>query len=417
MDAEKALHRLADQMAGECAELTGYMVREFRDRIPELPSDPALVELLAASSGGNLESMSHLLRGHIPIDEIRAPGTAVEYARRLAQRGTAPSALLRAYRMGQALVVAWGNEQIAGHAADAEEALATSRSFIATSFQYIDLVSEEVMVAYQEERERWLTNRSAVRRQTVDALLRGDRVDVGAAETTLGYRLRQHHLGIVLWTEGADAGLADSERLLTRIADQVGTGGHALFVPRDRDTAWGWLPIGRSGDVDHEAIAEALSDVDPGVHAAVGLPEAGEEGFRTTHLGAAAAQRVALVGRHPGRVVSFADPTVRSAAVLVRDLAATRWLVNRTLGQLAVDSEQASRMRETLHAFIEDRESYVATAARMHLHKNTVKYRVDRALEARGQPIGVDRLDLELALVACKWLGPEVLRTPTSGDD
>ncbi|WP_246087002.1 helix-turn-helix domain-containing protein [Nocardioides humi] len=66
-------------------------------------------------------------------------------------------------------------------------------------------------------------------------------------------------------------------------------------------------------------------------------------------------------------------------------------------------------MRETLLAFVEERESYVATAVRVHLHKNTVKYRVDRAVEARGKPLGDERLDLELALIACKWLAPEVL--------
>ncbi|KRC59649.1 hypothetical protein ASE19_01085 [Nocardioides sp. Root79] len=408
--AETELRGVAGLLAERRVELTAYLVGQFGERIPELPKDPTLVELLDGSSGANLENLAHLLRGHMPISEVQAPAAAVEYARRLAQRGTPPSALLRAYRLGQQLILRWAYDEIARRVADPALALQTTQLLTETSFEYVDAVSEDVIVAYQDERERWLANRSAVQRETVDALLRGERLDLTATEATLGYRLRQHHLGLVLWTTGAEAGLAESERLLTRLGQRVGAGGHALFVPRDRDTAWGWLPIGRSAEIDLDVVAEVLAEAADGIRVAVGVPEAGEPGFRTTHLAAAAAHQVALLGQQGAPVVSYADPTIRAAALLANDLDATRRMVARTLGELAADTEPAARMRETLLAFVEDRESYVATAARLHLHKNTVKYRVDRAIEARGKPLGEERLDLELALVACRWLGPEVLR-------
>lgn len=408
--AETELRGVAGLLAERRVELTAYLVEQFGERIPELPKDPTLVELLDGSSGANLENLAHLLRGHMPISEVQAPAAAVEYARRLAQRGTPPSALLRAYRLGQQLILRWAYDEIARRVADPALALQTTQLLTETSFEYVDAVSEDVIVAYQDERERWLANRSAVQRETVDALLRGERLDLTATEATLGYRLRQHHLGLVLWTTGAEAGLAESERLLTRLGQRVGAGGHALFVPRDRDTAWGWLPIGRSAEIDLDVVAEVLAEAADGIRVAVGVPEAGEPGFRTTHLAAAAAHQVALLGQQGAPVVSYADPTIRAAALLAGDLDATRRMVARTLGELAADTEPAARMRETLLAFVEDRESYVATAARLHLHKNTVKYRVDRAIEARGKPLGEERLDLELALVACRWLGPEVLR-------
>ncbi|THV14846.1 hypothetical protein E9934_08305 [Nocardioides caeni] len=390
--------------------MTAHLVVQFGERIPELPRDPTLVDLLNGSAGSNLETLAHLLHGHVPVDEIQAPAAAVEYARRLAQRGTPPSALLRAYRLGQQLILRWANDEIARRVADPALALQTSHLLTETSFQYVDAVSEDVMSAYQTERERWLANRSAVQRETVEALVRGDRLDLAATETALGYRLRQHHLGLVLWTAGAETGLADSERLLARLGQRLGAAGHPLFVPRDRDTAWAWLPIGRSAEVDTAAIAEVLASDADGIRVAIGTPEAGEPGFRATHLGAAAAHGVVQLGQLDAPVVSYAEPSVRAAAMLAGDLGATRRMVARTLGDLAHDTDAAARMRETLLAFVEDRESYVATAARLHLHKNTVKYRVDRAIEARGKPIGEERLDLELALVACRWLGPEVLR-------
>ncbi|TQK69643.1 MULTISPECIES: CdaR family transcriptional regulator [unclassified Nocardioides] len=411
-DPETELQGIAVVMAGRHAELTDELVRAFGERIPELPKDPALVELLHGSSGSNLETLAHLLRGHMPVSEIQAPAAAVEYARRLAQRGTSPSALLRAYRLGQQLVLAWATEEIEARVGDPLLALQTSSLLTQTSFEYVDAVSENVVEAYQEERERWLANRSAVQRETLEALLRDERLDLAAAESSLGYRLRQHHLALVLWTAPGAGDLAAAERTVVAIAERLGAG-HPLFVPRDRETAWAWVPIGRAGEADLAAVDELVAAKGGGVSVAVGPIGAGEPGFRSSHLGAAAAQEVAQLGQHPaGRVIRHDDPTVRAAALLARDLPATRALVRRALGDLAEDTDGAARLRETLLAFVEERESYVATAARVHLHKNTVKYRVDRAIEARGKPLGEERLDLELALIACKWLAPEVLVRP-----
>ena len=49
------------------------------------------------------------------------------------------------------------------------------------------------------------------------------------------------------------------------------------------------------------------------------------------------------------------------------------------------------------------------------LHKNTVQYRIRRAEESLGRPVGANRHDVELALLASHWLGPAVLR-PAKGD-
>ncbi|HJQ07655.1 MAG TPA: hypothetical protein VJ872_19545, partial [Nocardioides sp.] len=193
-DPDQELHGIAVLIAERSGELTRAMVDAFRQRIPELPRDPALMNLLEGSSSSNLETLAHLLRGHVPISEIRAPSAAVEYARRLAQRGTPASALLRAYRLGQQLVLAWAGEEIARRVTEPDLAYRTVQVLTAVSFDYIDAVSEGVVVAYQEERERWLANRSAVQRELVDALLRGDKVDLAVAEAGLGHRLRQHHL-------------------------------------------------------------------------------------------------------------------------------------------------------------------------------------------------------------------------------
>jgi DNA-binding PucR family transcriptional regulator len=47
----------------------------------------------------------------------------------------------------------------------------------------------------------------------------------------------------------------------------------------------------------------------------------------------------------------------------------------------------------------------------LHLHFNSVKYRIQRAIQRRGRPIGDDRLDVELALLVCQRFGAAVLRS------
>lgn len=108
-------------------------------------------------------------------------------------------------------------------------------------------------------------------------------------------------------------------------------------------------------------------------------------------------------------MTAWGEPGVRSAAVLARDLPTTRELVASALGALGADDEAMERLRETLWTFLDQRRSYLATAERLHLHRNTVKYRVDKAVSARGRGLDEDRLDLELALLACRHLGATVL--------
>ena len=67
-------------------------------------------------------------------------------------------------------------------------------------------------------------------------------------------------------------------------------------------------------------------------------------------------------------------------------------------------------LRDTLRVFLQENGSFVAAAERLTLHKNTVRYRIGKAEESLGHPVGEDRLHVELALLAAQWLGRAVLR-------
>jgi DNA-binding PucR family transcriptional regulator len=63
-----------------------------------------------------------------------------------------------------------------------------------------------------------------------------------------------------------------------------------------------------------------------------------------------------------------------------------------------------------LLVFLRNGGSYKATAEQLMLHKNTVQYRIRKAEESLGRPVGENRHDVELALQASHWLGLSVLQ-------
>jgi len=402
-------------MRSEMDERTDVLHKALAEGIEDLKGgDAPILDLLRASIASNLETLVDIMRYDIAVDEVSSPPAAEEYARRLAQRGISSIALVRAYRLGQQLILAWSLEEIARQETDPQVAYAAAQAFTDLTFDYVDSISEQVVEEYEAEREKWLDNRNTVRAAVLKELVAGDTVDVATAESALSYRLRQRHLGVLLWSsESATStgALRQLERLLLQLGKAVGTTSQPLFYPTDRSTAWGWIPLGRSRDeLALASLQTVLERADAGLHAAVGTPAAGAPGFRITHLEATRAQQVALAAQSSAlRLTAFTDPEVRAAAMLATDLDGARRLVAKALGALAADTEGALRLRDTLLVFLAEKGSYTATADRIHLHKNTVKYRVDKAIEGRGRPLDDERLELELALIAARWLGGSVL--------
>ena len=109
-------------------------------------------------------------------------------------------------------------------------------------------------------------------------------------------------------------------------------------------------------------------------------------------------------------MISASDPGLSVVARLGGDVAETRDWVATVLGDLAIDNENDGRLRDTLRVFLGCGASYKVAADELNLHFNSVKYRVGRAVARRGREIGSDRLDVELALLACHWYGSAVLQ-------
>ncbi|MBO0815067.1 MAG: helix-turn-helix domain-containing protein [Actinobacteria bacterium] len=392
------------------AEIYALIVRE----IPQLRSDKRVLALLEASVRENVATMLHVLHHGIDLDNVRAPAAAEEYARRLAQRGVPMAALLRAYRIGSARFQDRCLAELGRSTDDAALVSAAGLRIADVTATYIDRVSEELVSAYEGEKENWLRNLSAARAARVRVLLQGERVDddVGSSEAILGYRLRQHHAGVVCWVGEADAGggdLARLERATAELARTVGCAGRPIFLPQDESYAWAWLPLGAKQTLTIAAADPRPAETETGARFAVGAVGSGVAGFRRTHQQALAAYAVALAAGPPGRfMTSFSD--VAPLALMSGSIDLARAWVIEILGGLASDDGNNATLRDTLRVFLQENGSFKATAERLVLHKNTVQYRVRKAEESLGHPVGENRLHVELALLASQWLGAAVLR-------
>jgi DNA-binding PucR family transcriptional regulator len=321
-------------------------------------------------------------------------------------------ALLRAYRIGSTRFLDWCLQELARRTDDASLVSAAGMRIADVTAAYIDKVSEEVLSAYEAEKENWMRNMSVARAARVRALLNGERVDLDSAEAILGYRFRQDHVGAVAWTSEAAAGgdsLGDLEHAIAQVAVRAGCTGRPIFLPQDESSAWVWFPLGASHNFPARAAAVGIAGGVAGIRFAFGAPAPGAAGFRRTHQQALSAQAVALAaGPSAQPVTSFGE--VAPLALMAGSVGLLRAWVIETLGGLADDDDHNARLRATLGVFLQENGSYKATAERLTLHKNTVQYRVRRAEESLGRPVGEDRLQIELALLAGQWLGPAVLR-------
>jgi DNA-binding PucR family transcriptional regulator len=415
VEVNRVVAEIGAQLNDRLAAVSGSIRGALEDAIPELRGDARSIELLGASVEGNVDTLLHALRHDIAVERVEAPTAALEYARRLAQHGVPVNALVRAYRLGQRQL----NDLVfqAVREADISPAtrLAALETITTTLFEYIDWISQQVVAVYEEERERWLENQNSIRALRVREVVAGKaKVDVDATSESIRYPLRWHHLAVVMWysDEGASGDeLARLQRFLRELGQTTDVGSNPLFAAADQTTGWGWLPF-RSAPPDAvEAVRQFACERADCPSVAIGTVTSGVDGFRRSHREALAARSVAVAGgSHESTVFAASDPGLAAAALLGGDLGAARVWVSDALGGLAADTENDARLRETLRIFLRCGSSYKQAAEELDLHFNTVKYRIGRAVARRGHPIEQDRLDVELALLACQWYGTAVLQ-------
>jgi len=140
----------------------------------------------------------------------------------------------------------------------------------------------------------------------------------------------------------------------------------------------------------------------------VGRSHPGVGGLARAYREADQALAIARTLLGPGRTVHFDDLGVQRLLFQLRDNPELASFYDDLLGRLqAHDERQGAELVNTLEAFFECHGNHVRTAQRLHLHRNTLLYRLDRA----RQVLGVDfddpetRLALQVALKIGRVIG------------
>lgn len=393
--------------------LAGSIQHLLITEIPELREDTQLLHLLRDSIEANVDTVFSAIRHDIAIDRVQPPTAALEHARRLAQRGASVDILVRAYRLAHKAVLDQARTQIRASDLDSRLGLDVFAQIADVTFTYVDWITQKVVGTYQNEHDQWTENRGRVRALRVREVLDGINVTADEMTAQIRYPLSHIHLAAVLWDAGdsTEDGLVLMDRFVRQLGESIPSSGAPLFIPVDRMTGFAWIPL--TADAAPGAIVKVRAFASrhcDGPRIAVGQALPHVDGFRRSHRQAHEAHTVAItLGANAPRVTAADDPGLSMAALVGGNIEGAKTWIGQVLGPLAAHTESDARLRETLRVFLCAGSSFKTAADQLHLHPNTVKYRVKRAAERRGKPLTQGRLDIEVALTLCHWYGPAVL--------
>lgn len=336
------------------------------------------------------------LTGRDDAGEGPARQIYVDLGRGELRAGRPLEALLAAYRLGAR--VAWRRLAAAGERAGLEPR--TLYLLAESIFAYIDELSAESVEGYAMEQAAVEGARQRRRRELAALLLHdppADATAIEAAALAAGWLLPKAVAAV--YVEPADADVAlDPDRLVARlgegtIAAELAPGVCALVPDPDAP--------GRRAQLE-AAFADRLGALGPAVS------------WREARISAARARAALALAREGSIPVPIPATTSDTAALglivaadhpvallvnadrgLARDIAAV------ALAPLGGETDASrERLTETLSAWLRHRGRTEAIAAALHVHPQTVRYRMGRLRELYGERLDDPdaRFELELAL-------------------
>ena len=259
------------------------------------------------------------------------------------------------------------------------------------------------------DRERAvLRARDDLEGELVAALLDGSYgSELGATERArrLGFELGKRFSVLVVRGRNTGAGALDTltvaaRRCLARRAAGSLLAAHDLAVCV-------LLPDAAADPAEHSRlVAEALRADCAGalrdeVIVGVGRSRSGPQGVRQSHREAEHALRISARLKAPRAVATFSDLGLHRLLVAMTQHAELDDFYSQTAGALvAYDDRTGSGLMDTLDAYFHCHGSPTDTALRLHLHRNTVLYRLRRIEEIGGLQLDdpATRLNLHLCL-------------------
>lgn len=337
----------------------------------QMPVEALNVDIVRAITLALDLFLDSLAQGRLP--EAHEWQDLSESAARRAEEGIPLAAVLSAYHVGTRLVF----EEVAPLAVPGDEEQVATASVLALKF--LNAATEIVAARYLEERVAMTDADADLSADRLRRVLDGDprREDVAAAHVVVRLAVGDHPDEAAGGIGAEIAARRKLRRLRSRLnaegADVLGTvtaeGGLLVVLVRDGDMAGAAAAL-------PAMVARLEAAAQAPLHAAVVL---GAQSGRVGNAAEVAAELLELVvrlGRPPG-LYRVEDVAVEYQ--MTRPGPA-RTLLAETVAPLLSRPE----LLETLRVFLRTGQDRRATAARLHVHPNTVDYRLGRVTEAIG---------------------------------
>lgn len=236
---------------------------------------------------------------------------------------------------------------------------------------------QNISEIYADELESWRRSRVGKQRAIIARLLERRPLDLAAAEEILAYDIGLLHRSVILWLEQIDLDAArafDFERMAGMIRERSLPRASGLVLRLGQGSAELWFSGCSAEDLPALGGAEWWPSA---LRVAQGTVMPGADGMRSSYEQAKDAQRLAALGGASSEaLVSYEGNEL--VAMLLCSPERARELVQRCLGELAVDSVRAQELRETLRVSLDSHGSVSTTANLLHTHRNTISYRLNQ---------------------------------------
>ncbi|MEU1343624.1 SpoIIE family protein phosphatase [Streptomyces sp. NPDC005827] len=154
--ADGLLPRAARALAPRVDELIAGVTRCLRDEVPELFEDPELARLTSENTAEHVLGVLTGLELGLDPSALDPPPADAERARTLARTGTSVTVMLRAYRLGEGVILDRLLAELPRLSDDPELVDTAARRLLAIATRYVDRTAEQGVLAFQAERDRRL---------------------------------------------------------------------------------------------------------------------------------------------------------------------------------------------------------------------------------------------------------------------
>jgi hypothetical protein len=384
---QDALAWITPNSDAQINELAAMFFAAITDALPVLASDPELSRDLTASTRAQVRAFIVWMSHGAPQEPV-IPVQAHALAQTLARRGLDADVLTEIHRATQHAQLRYLIEQTS-RLPERDEQVSLLVGFIDRALLWLSTSLNVLTHTYREERER----------------LFAEPVNAESASGILGYPLRGHHTAIVISTD--DRTGTDIDRRLIASAHTVGDhlgAATVLTTPSGAHGVWAWLGSERPLELAGLETLAHRREV-RGLRAGFGVTGHGISGFVRSHKEAVAAYQISTATSQPnGWFTCYRD--VELQYLVTADAEAYAAFQSRTLSGLTAADDKAGRLRETLRTYIACGRNRDATATALGVHKNTVRYRLERARSALGHDVDSNLVELQLALLGAA-AGPD----------